>query len=147
MSDRELLELAAKAVGLRYFNWTKHGIVFTGGDVWNPLTDDGDAFRLAVILEMDVRIDNKRVVAYGNHVESPPIEIGRNAFTSVRRAIVRTAAEIGKRTQGRDPTERLMELADAYAEEAARNNEYDNRGRKRAARAALEKALKEWKRE
>ena len=48
MTDRELLERAAKAAGYEY---AKHGgyIVVDGipGN-WNPLTDDGDALRLAV---------------------------------------------------------------------------------------------------
>ena len=42
MTDRELLELAAKAAGLEE---AKMRIEF---NQWNPLTDDGDALRLAV---------------------------------------------------------------------------------------------------
>ena len=36
----------------------------------------------------------------------------------------------------------VMALADAYAREAASNNEYDNRDRAVGARAALDKAVK-----
>ena len=51
MSDKELLELAAKAAG---YDKTRTCIdeyfwVLTDGDdwhPWNPLTDDGDALRL-----------------------------------------------------------------------------------------------------
>ena len=45
MTDRELLELAAKAAGLEVVTPTMlaHG-------QWNPLADDGDAFRLAVAM-------------------------------------------------------------------------------------------------
>ncbi|MFN9915624.1 MAG: hypothetical protein ACK53L_23740, partial [Pirellulaceae bacterium] len=75
MTDRELLELAAKAAGLGTLVWgdkyklgddeidcTDMPYVRSGqpdeGDVfWNPLTDDGDALRLAVKLGLDVCID------------------------------------------------------------------------------------------
>ena len=45
MTDKELLELAAKAAGLEVVTPTMlaHG-------QWNPLTDDGDAFRLAAAM-------------------------------------------------------------------------------------------------
>ena len=67
-SDRELLELAAKAAGLHikghqvdYNDTFTHLVVgakFTKQkDKWNPLTDDGDALRLAVKLNM--RIDHR----------------------------------------------------------------------------------------
>lgn len=48
MLDRELLELAAKAAGIDYrpqYDLVKTSI---GWDTWDPLTDDGDALRLAV---------------------------------------------------------------------------------------------------
>lgn len=59
-TDRELLILAAKAAGVEgeYESWTgqgfKEGIrqVLNGEKClrpWNPLTDDGDAFRLAIV--------------------------------------------------------------------------------------------------
>ena len=56
MSDRELLELAAKAAGIRGM-WDPYGSQFRRyfegqstffGDAWNPLEDDGDALRLAI---------------------------------------------------------------------------------------------------
>ena len=57
-TDRELLELAAKAARYQY---AKHGgyIVVDGipGN-WNPLTDDGDALRLAVRLKIDIEFDD-----------------------------------------------------------------------------------------
>ena len=52
MTDRELLEMAAKAAGIA------DGDVFYDMDndkEWNPLTDDGDALRLAVKLYIGVR--------------------------------------------------------------------------------------------
>jgi len=62
MNDRELLELAAKAAGFEWryeddgqmsvFMYDRRWIF------WNPLTDDGDAFRLAVILRLDLTFYN-----------------------------------------------------------------------------------------
>lgn len=49
MTDRELLELAAKAAG-----YNDPIFVKTIGNIWNPLTDKGDAFSLAVKLKMEV---------------------------------------------------------------------------------------------
>ncbi len=59
MNDREMLEYAAKAAGY-YMRSEQDGSITVwtdgGSDVpnWNPLNDDGDAFRLAVKLEMFV---------------------------------------------------------------------------------------------
>ena len=60
-TDRELLELAAKAAGYKVA-WEGGGTTgwMAGGTWWNPLTDDGDALRLAVKLEMDVFIRGGR---------------------------------------------------------------------------------------
>ena len=102
MTDREYLELAAKAAGYEY---AKHGgyIVVDGipGN-WNPLTDDGDALRLAATLGIDIewRADG-RVAAYrhanANGYCFTAFESSReDRAANVRRAIVRAAAEIGR---------------------------------------------------
>jgi hypothetical protein len=90
MTDRELLELAAKAAGIELGEWCKELDAFwrgkTGDGIWNPLADDRDAFRLAVKLGIDVfPWQNK------THDERT---IGIEAAT--RRAIVCAAAEIGR---------------------------------------------------
>ena len=55
MTDRELLELAAKASGELTASWCGNDAYFDGVlSRWNPLEDDGDALRLAVKLELDV---------------------------------------------------------------------------------------------
>lgn len=92
-SDKELLELAAKAAGFELkYNW------LGGLDArqnWNPLTDDGDALRLAVKLDMivDVRGKHNAVAVWPDVVE----QISGDPLTATRRAIVRAAAEIGAR--------------------------------------------------
>ena len=92
MTDRELLELAAKAAGLEVVTPTmlKYG-------QWNPLTDDGDALRLAVKLRMNVFHAGIRVFALdeeGDIEEAEGHEL--DPYAATRRAIVRAAAEIGK---------------------------------------------------
>ena len=99
MTDRELLELASKACGLE---GAKMRIEF---NQWNPLTDDGDALRLAVKLHMMLdfikdgvwfeRYKQNHVVAVGDgesHYES----IEHDPLAATRRAITRAAAEIGR---------------------------------------------------
>ena len=103
-TDRELLALAAKAVGFQ--NYTVSGnflFVETGscrgasGYYWSPLTDDGDALRLAVKLKMSVSVFDDAVgiginpdFGYREYVISP------DPGSATRRAIVLAAAEIGK---------------------------------------------------
>ena len=56
MTDKELLELAAKAAGVKWvdecFDYDDMGRMMVdfglGVQEWNPLTDDGDALRLMV---------------------------------------------------------------------------------------------------
>lgn len=108
-SDRELLELAAKAAGYS-FKWfkvkkwekMKSGIgqcrCCTGAievyghhhsKPWNPLSDDGDALRLAVKLNIMHGKVFSRAVAECH-------EEGGDIYSSTRRAIVIAAASIGE---------------------------------------------------
>ena len=105
-TDRELLEMAAKAARYQY---AKHGgyIVVDGipGN-WNPLTNDGDALRLAVNLGMSIEVhyDESKptpglrvVFAGGGRWEHTMVEeYARDPYAATRRAIVRAAAAIGK---------------------------------------------------
>lgn len=113
MADRELLELAAKAAGkygLRYVdNEPIQGSYRTGlwcdfeDQCWNPLTDNGDAFRLAVKLKMDIRpseeIQAINIWSYFLDRWIGEFYDGDNdPYAATRRAIVRAAAEIGRAT-------------------------------------------------
>ncbi len=107
-TDRELLELAAKAAGmgeLIYMTETeRYAVVWlpAGGDCnewmfWNPLAADGDALRLAATLGISVVWSiSGRVYAYAKDgIEC--IESSReDRKPNVRRAIVRAAAAIGE---------------------------------------------------
>lgn len=98
MDDRELLELAAKAAGYEY---AKHGgyIVVEGipGN-WNPLTNDGDALRLAVKLGLTISYYGATHVCESESGEYLVDEIDTegDGLAATRRAIVRVAAEIGR---------------------------------------------------
>jgi hypothetical protein len=87
MTDRELLEFAAKAAGIE-INWFKWERLT---NQWNPLTDDGDALRLAVKLRLTPHID-------GNLTDCEDCTVAHldDPYAATRRAITRAAAEIGK---------------------------------------------------
>jgi hypothetical protein len=122
MTDRELLETAAKAARIKLC-WRDK--IDTGyldpyiephpnphwvlaeypHDKWNPLLDDGDALRLAVKLKLCVDcgahsypvgetrvLSGRRLISREEHADA----LGAGADTATRRAIVRAAAEIGK---------------------------------------------------
>ena len=114
MTDREMLELAAKAYGFGdpegNFIWTEseypRGSKTNGAlwnymgwcdtaQLWNPLTDDGDALRLAVKLHMQVSVTTESCRA-----ETLPClgvrvnDSDENLAT--RRAVVMAAAAVGR---------------------------------------------------
>ena len=106
MNDRELIELAAKAAGK---GGMYEGNVFVLEDpdtyecsAWNPLTDDGDALRLAVKLHIGLGYQapdyrpNWTTVASERGGARYASETGDDPYAATRRAIVRAAAEIGK---------------------------------------------------
>lgn len=95
MSEREMLELAAKAAGYQPQGMEDgklylHGIQYG----WNPLEDDGDALRLAVKIYMFDGSLFKRFMAI--RLEETRLNPARSDEEITRRAIVRAAAEIGR---------------------------------------------------
>ncbi len=110
MTDRELLELAAKAAGIALENvpMMGAGLLLEKGGVWNPLTDDGDALRLAVKLDLPIvrsKITDARlpvVACYKVYVDVHEEErwqwefVEDDPYAATRRAITRAAAEIGR---------------------------------------------------
>ena len=103
MTDRELLEMAAKAAGMdgcaAEFGDPNRLVFLPDGMFieWDPLTDDGDALRLAVKLSLCITHYGDEVVA-GNEKGTILEDVNRvgNLYAATRRAIVRAAAEIGK---------------------------------------------------
>lgn len=108
MTDRELLEFAAKAAGLdvRWIaecqDFYEHRPHMLPGywDKWNPLTDDGDALRLAVKLRIGVLHRSSGIEAHTFRsrliICNEECAEGFDYYAATRRAIVRAAAEIGR---------------------------------------------------
>lgn len=108
--DRELLELAAKAGGLRIEYWTEDSsgdvpvAVLENGDFWQPLllnthTDFmGDALRLAVRLDLDVlqAVTYREAQVAGALQRTIMEPWGEDKAAATCRAIVLAAAEIGR---------------------------------------------------
>ena len=122
MTDREMLELAAKAAGLEiiyHLQKERDEIGFgdsglwtnAAGSCWNPISNDGDALRLAVKLGLCIEPypiynDTERhsvLVTQRRRTdllrERNPTEVAAiysdDPFAATRRAITRAAAEIG----------------------------------------------------
>ena len=113
MSDRELLELAAKAAGYK-IAWEGGCVTgwMAGGSWWNPLEEDAHAFRLMVALGISTlpypvynESERHSVIAKQRRKsdtlrEANPTEVaelyGTDPRAATRRAIVRAAAEIGR---------------------------------------------------
>jgi len=106
MTDKELLELAAKAAGYIPVGESEEGNFLVSMDgnktygVWNPLDSDAQALRLAVKLEIyaivaadlgvvSARIRNGARMSWRENINDDP-------YAATRRAIVRAAAEIGR---------------------------------------------------
>ena len=120
-TDRELLELAARAYG---FGGPEHKFCWTGSEyprgsdlsgalwnyighmdtavLWNPLTDDGDALRLAAKLKIDLEWQATsmhpapEIEAYRRDDAEGRFYCANEHENDYRRAIVRAAAEIGR---------------------------------------------------
>lgn len=109
MKDGELLELAAKAAGIRgkynpvtdAFHLAEDQLDPAGGRRrwWNPLTSDGDALRLAVKLKMEVAVWCCDTTVETDDTDSVRVPHGNDPYAATRRAIAIAAAEIGKAKQ------------------------------------------------
>lgn len=113
---RELLELAAKAAGYGISSWDDmiDNCLYVSDPstpsrrpfAWLPLTDDGDAFRLAVKLGLFISHSAHKpgetaygfvgIAWYGQRVEFESEKFTDDPYAATRRAIVRAAAEIGR---------------------------------------------------
>lgn len=113
--DRQLLEAAAKAAGIKLeciadgvepIFWIRrpgpHNRRDGDGECWSPLTDDGDALRLAVKLRIDLFNYGGPPIHDAPHVDAVHMDgashgkasedIGADPYAATRRAIVRAAA-------------------------------------------------------
>lgn len=102
MTDRELLELAAKAAGIEvrcgtgwesdylYRDLPRPNSPLTASVRWNPLDDDGDALRLAHMVPMIVTPGTARLL------DGRLFGADTKDIAATRRAIVGAAAEFGR---------------------------------------------------
>jgi hypothetical protein len=108
-TDRELLELAARAAGYSFHDLEDGMYIYFPSEArdddfpWNPLTDDGDALRLAVKLNMQIVITGKSDSLDVGITDARSTESGwekaihiKCPYDATRRAIVRAAAAIGE---------------------------------------------------
>lgn len=98
MNDRELLDLAAKAAGIEIMNLGfEDGPHYKGTmSRWNPLDDDGDAFRLAISCRLNITFIVRHNALEHIFVEGNDADLGSDECAATRRAIVRAAADIGR---------------------------------------------------
>lgn len=112
--DRAMLEAAARAAGISvYFDDVGQCCKRQPRDplatwLWNPLTDDGDALRLAVKLSLLVKQDTMpdgpivKVAIEWSSAFDPDYffieEVNRDPYAATRRAIVRAAAALAPPT-------------------------------------------------
>ena len=116
-TDRELLELAAKAAGIEgewvensllddYYKLPTTGILMWSEGrrhIWNPITSSGDALRLAIKLNMGISIPvmaakyaRVDVITFRSSGVNVIEACKDDPYAATRRAIVRAAAEIGR---------------------------------------------------
>lgn len=107
MPDRELLELAARAVDVDLY-WREESLfgstayrthkgVSAGPTRWMPLDDDGDAFRLAADLDLFA------LPEYWSMLARVRLLGGTDKYANVRRALVWTAVERHLEKKARKP--------------------------------------------
>ena len=103
MTDRELLQYAAKAAGLG-LEWCEAwkcmaklcaDETFAHNSQWHPLVDDGDAFRLAVTLRLCALWQYNGFLVYSSDDYAREDDLS-DPYAAVRRAITRVAAEVGR---------------------------------------------------
>lgn len=107
-SDRVLLMLAAKAAGIklacpqdyddRFRNVTSMGSEgnLLAAPVWDPLANDGDAFRLAVALGFDLSLWGTDIFVRKDGICRAQEFSRPDRCAATRRAVTRAAAEIWK---------------------------------------------------
>jgi len=106
VADRELLELAARALGAVHVEdvegeeWLN--LHFADGSTvnhWNPLVHGDDTFNLSTDTRMQItqRVDEVRI----GHRSIPALyePVGDDRRAATRRAVTRAAAEVGKGRQ------------------------------------------------
>ena len=105
-NERELMKLAARAANIKVPEWNDGtepyssgcGFILKNNEFWNPLTNDGDALRLAVKLEIVFEYRRQHRTAFAYHqvmgIERRVENTMLDPMVATRRAIVLVAAEL-----------------------------------------------------
>ncbi len=103
VADRELLELAARALGAQFEEVDGEGygdLHFEDGSTvfaWNSLVHSDDTFNLQVDLSLHVKVCRRIIMVemrdVGDDITEP---VGADRRAATRRAVTRAAAAIGK---------------------------------------------------
>lgn len=116
MTHRELLEMAAMAVGHEVVRVEGGAALLRGvQEPWSPLADDGDALRLAVRLSLAIDIRPHEVEVFDQDSEclASVASSGPSDDAAARRAIVLAAAQLeaerARKPMTRDDVERQYE--------------------------------------
>ena len=105
MTDRELLELAAKAAGIEILYWAYERLHLMDGSRWEPLDDGNDSQDLQARIVCDVSMHEKwiNVAQFKNIIGSATFapETYYNGtledrLRALREAIFKLAVEIGR---------------------------------------------------
>lgn len=102
ITDRELLELAAKAAGVDLYgmSYMKGNYFYGNNRSFEPLTDDGSALRLGVKLGIWIGHHEDGVTTsdtYSRFDGAIEEDYGSDPYAATRRCIVRAAAAIGEK--------------------------------------------------
>jgi hypothetical protein len=99
MNDKnDLLQLAAKAAGIKFYQGDYISGFNTAFGFWNPITNDAQAFRLAQTLKMDInflRMYVRREMG-GSFIHHDVYMYAEEGQT-MNELIVQAAAEIGRK--------------------------------------------------
>ena len=105
MNDRESLELAAKAAGIR-LEWDgppdQWVPMFYDGKTyraWNPRKDDADTLQLAAKLLIQIYPDKDEVEVFHMEIGYLVEPTNGDVLDAIRRGVLRAAAEIGRQVE------------------------------------------------
>ena len=99
MSDTKQLKYAAKAAGFEVARIADDGkalMLYGLQEPWNPRMDNGQAFELAMLVDITVRRINPYVYAIGKTQHQARFDNADDMMAAAREAVVLAAAEIGK---------------------------------------------------
>ena len=96
MTDRDLLEMAAKAACKDHRGYTDRyydpGLLEVGGDAWNSLTDECAAMWLAGVLRIDIEWETEFVVFADGNFSEDIKDHNNDPVAAICRAVTRAAA-------------------------------------------------------